>query len=83
MAATTTSYVGLTLGYEDTEQTREYKFADVPQGALSSVESKIAAYNANVPVGDKAVFVSDEGDHMTSIVSAYFMTVTETPIIER
>ena len=83
MASTTTNYVGLTLGYENTDQTREYKFSNVPQGALSSVESKIAAYNANVPAGDKAVFVSDDGEQMTSIVSAYAITVVETPIIER
>ena len=79
----TTNYVGLTIGYENTTQTREYKFSDVPQGALSSVESKIAAYNANVPAGDKLVFVSDDGDNMTSIVSAYYVTVVETPVIER
>lgn len=83
MAATTTNYVGLTIGYEDTDQTREYKFSDVPQEALSSVEAKIIAYNANVPAGDKLVFVSDDGDNMSSIVSAYIQTVVETPIIER
>lgn len=75
--------VYLTLGYEDTDFTRKYKFANVDSGALSSVASKVLAYNANVPATDKAVFVSDDGDSMTSIVGATVEQVTTEYLIKR
>ena len=78
-----TNNVYLTLGYEDTDFEREYKFSNVSNAALSSIASKVMAYNANVPAQDKQVFVSDDGDNMTSIVSAKVEQVTTTYIIKR
>ena len=75
--------VTLTLGYEDTDFTRKYKFEGIATAALSSIASNVRAYNANVPEADKAVFVSDEGDSMTSIVSAVVEQVTTEYIIKR
>ena len=78
-----TNNVYLTLGYENTDFEREYKFSNVSNEALSSIASNVMAYNANVPAQDKQVFVSDEGDNMTSIVSAKVEQVTTTYIIKR
>ena len=78
-----TNNVYLTLGYENTSFTRQYKFADVSNEALSSVSSKVQAYNADVPASDKAVFVSDDGDQMTSITAATIEIVTTEYIIKR
>ena len=75
--------VYLSLGYENTDFTRQYKFSDVSNEALSSVSSKVQAYNANVPASDKAIFVSDDGDSMTSITAATIEVVTTEYIIKR
>ena len=73
----------LTLAYENTDFEREYKFSNVSSSALSGIASAVVAYNANVPVKDKAVFVSNEGDPMTSIKSAKAEVITSTYIIKR
>lgn len=78
-----TNNVYLTLGYEDTDFEREYKFSNVSNAALSSIASNVMAYNANIPAQDKSVFVSDEGDNMTSIVSARVEQITTSYIIKR
>lgn len=78
-----TNNVYLTLGYENTDFTRQYKFTDVSNEALSSVSSKVQAYNSNVPASDKKVFVSDEGDSMTSITAATIEIVTTEYLIKR
>lgn len=60
--ATTTNSVTVTLGYSGTDFQRNIKFADVEAAALSSVKSKILAYNADIPAADKKVFISDDYD---------------------
>lgn len=90
MSATTTNSVQLTLGYSGTDFTRKIKFNDVETGSLSSVKSKILAYNANVPAADKKVFISDDYDdsddeniigEFSGIVAAQIQTDTEETIL--
>lgn len=64
MATTTTNSVILTFGYSNTDFQRNYKFANVENAALSSVKSKIIAYNANIPAADKKIFIADDYDDM-------------------
>lgn len=66
MAATTTNSVYLTLGYTGTDFTRTYKIDNVESAALSTVKSKVLAYNANIPAADKKVFISDDYDDTDS-----------------
>lgn len=72
MAETTT--VTLTLGYEDTDFTRKYKFTDVSNAALSGIADKCKAINASLLGGTAGglshFFVSDDGDYFNSIVAA-------------
>ena len=75
--------LSVTLGYEDSEQKRTYSYGGISTSELPNIESRIMAYNANVPAQDKLVFVSDEGDNMTSIVAAKVEQITETYIIQR
>lgn len=71
------------LGYSGTEQTRQYSYGGISSTELEQIPSRIKAYNANVPAGDKLVFVSDTGQPMTSIVSAQLEEITTTYIIQR
>lgn len=79
----TTNSMMLTIGYENTDFEREYKFSGISTAALSSIEANVNAYNTNIPAADKAVFISDDGNQMTSITGAKYSVVTETYIIER
>lgn len=73
----------LDIGYENTTQTRQYSYGGISTSELPNVESRIIAYNANVPAADKLVFVSDEGNSMTSIVGAKVEKTTTSYIIQR
>ncbi len=66
MATTTTNSLTVTLGYTGTDATRNYKFSNLENSALSSAKSKILAYNADIPANDKKVFISDDYDDMDS-----------------
>lgn len=82
---TTYSY-GVTVAYENTDFTREYKFSGISYAALSSIEANMLAYNAALSgayAGDKEIFISEDGDHMTGIVGGYLKTTVETKIIDR
>ena len=81
--ATTDNRLTLTLAYENTSQTRQYSYGGISDAEVSNIEARIVSYNANVPASDKLVFVSDDGDSMTSIASAKLEHITETYIIER
>ncbi len=89
MAAITKNSVELTLGYTGTESVRKYKFTEVETGSLSSVKTKILAYNAAIPAADKKVFISDDYDasdpenvigEFSGIVAAKYTTDVETDI---
>ena len=73
----------LSLGYENSTQVRQYSYGGVSTADLPNVEARIMAYNANIPANDKLVFVDDNGNHMSSIVSAKVEQITETYIIQR
>ena len=79
----TTNNAYITLGYEDTDFTRKYKFAGVADSVLSSIATRVQEYNASVPAADKNVFVSDDGDKMTGIVGVTVEQVTTEYIIKR
>ena len=66
MAATTTNYITVTLGYSNTNFQRKYKITDVDDTALENVKTKIRAYNAAIPAADKKVFISDDYDDTDS-----------------
>ena len=89
MATTTTNNVVVTLGYSNTDFQRQYKIANVEAGALSSVKTKIRAYNADIPAADKKVFISDDYDasdsqnivgEFSGIIAAKIVEDTETDI---
>ncbi len=75
--------ITFSLGYENSTQVRQYSYGGISASELPYIEERIKTYNANIPAGDKLVFVSDEGDHMTSIVAAKVEQITETFIIKR
>lgn len=69
-----TNSVTLTFGYDNSSQTRRYKFEDVSTGALSSVDVLCKAINASLAAGTagglSTFFLDDDGNHFTSIVGA-------------
>ena len=73
----------LELGYENTTKTRQYSYGGISTSELPNIESRIMTYNANVPAEDKLVFVSDDGDSMTSIFGAKVEQTTTTYVIQR
>lgn len=78
----TENYLTITLSYENSDQERNYKIGGISDAELSQIQSRIKTYNANIPVQDKAIFLSDDGDQMEAIVSAKIETITETYIIQ-
>ena len=85
----TANSVTLTFGYTGTEFTRKFKINDVALEDLSSVKSKILAYNADIPAADKKIFISDDYDdedpnniigEFNGIVAAQIDMVDETAI---
>ena len=81
--ATTDNRLILGLGYENSTQVRQYSYGGISDSELPNLATRIQAYNSNIPAGDKLVFVDDEGNGMSSIVSARLERVTETYIIQR
>ena len=73
----------LGLGYENSDQVRQYSYGGISDSELPNISTRILAYNADIPAGDKLVFVDDEGNGMSSIVSARLERITETYIIQR
>lgn len=81
--ATTDNRLILGLGYENSTQVRQYSYGGISDSELPNLATRIQAYNADIPAGDKLVFVDDEGNGMSSIVSARLERITETYIIQR
>ena len=88
MATTTSTYITLTLGYNNTSETRNYKITDVDESIQSSLKTNIQNYNQNIVEADRNIFISDDYDSsqnigtLKKIVGGKFVKVTETPIEE-
>lgn len=76
--------ITLTLGFEDTDFTRQLKFENLPDTALvvNTLKSRILAVNESLSAGTagglSTFFLSDEGDNFIGIVAAKTDSVTET-----
>ena len=76
--------ITLTLGFEDTDFTRQLKFDNLPDTALvvNTLKERILAVNESLSAGTagglSTFFLSDEGDNFTGIVAAKTDSVTET-----
>ena len=88
MATTTSTYITLTLGYNNTSETRNYKITDVDESIQSSLKTNIQNYNQNIVEADRNILISDDYDSsqnigtLKKIVGGKFVKVTETPIEE-
>ena len=87
MATTTTStYITLTLGYNNTSETRNYKITDVDESIESALQANVQNYNQNIVEKDRSIFISDDYDSannigtLKKITGAKFVKITETPI---
>lgn len=82
--------VTLTFGYKDTDFTRQYKFNNVENAALSSVKANVLAFNASISGGTagglSSFFISDDYDAtegigtFTGITAAQYTAQTVTEI---
>ena len=76
--------ITLTLGFEDTDFTRQLKFDNLPDTALvvNTLKERILAVNESLSAGTagglSTFFLSDDGDNFTGIVAAKTDSVTET-----
>lgn len=79
----------LTLGYDNTDFTRKYRFTNLTDEQCAGAKAKILQYNANLPAADKNIFVSDDYDAsdpqnvvgtLKGIVAAQYETVEYTRI---
>ena len=84
MSTTTKASITLTLGYEDTDETRDLKIDNVSVASLSGVVNKVKAINASLEAGTdgglSTFFLSEDGDNFNSIVSATATVQETTPI---
>ena len=84
MSTTTKASITLTLGYEDTDETRDLKIDNVSVASLSGVVNKVKAKNASLEAGTdgglSTFFLSEDGDNFNSIVSATATVQETTPI---
>lgn len=88
MADTVSTYITLTLGYNQTSETRNYKITDVQESIASVLKTNVQNYNQNITEKDRSIFISDDYDSsqgigtLNKITGAKFVKVTETPIEE-
>ena len=88
MADKTTTYITLTMGYNQTSETRNYKISDVDESIESVLKTNIQNYNQNISEQDGKIFISDDYNAsqnigtLKKIVGGKFVKVTETPIEE-
>lgn len=70
--------VRLTLGYENTDFTRQIVFSDVPDSLLGGVKDNVKAVNASLAAGTagglSAFFLSDDGDNFTGFTAAQIIS---------
>ena len=84
--STVSTYITLTLGYNNTSETRNYKITDVEESIESVLKTNIQNYNQNIVEQDRQIFISDDYDANNNIGTLYkitgakFVKVTETPI---
>ena len=82
--------VTLTFGYKDTDFTRQYKFTNVENAAVSSVKANVLAFNASISGGTagglSTFFISNDYDAaegigtFTGITAAQYTAQTVTEI---
>lgn len=78
--------ITIKLGFEDTKETRQITFDDLPDEALDTetIKAKIDAINESLAAGTSGglnnFFLSSEGDPFTAIVNAYTVSEIETPV---
>lgn len=82
--STTTYTVYMKLAYENSDFTRELKFADVKASVISGVETAVQNFNSNVTAQEKNIFIADDYDgtngKLDKIAEARVETLTETII---
>lgn len=78
--------ITIKLAYRDTNSTRNMKFENLPDDALlpATIKPRILAINESLASstdgGLADFFLSDEGNQLVSIASAYTVAEEETPI---
>ena len=76
--------ITLTLGFEDTDFTRQIKFDNLSSSAIdvSTVKARVLAVNASLSAGTagglSTLFLSDDGDNFEKITAAKIDTVDTT-----
>ena len=76
------STVQLKLGYKDTTEKRTYEFdVDEVSSITSAIKEKVIAINSSLAAGTagglSTFYVSDNGNHISSIESAKLITITD------
>lgn len=88
MADTVSTYISLTVSYNNTSSTRSYKITDVDESIESSLKTSIQNYNNNIVEQDRNIFISDDYNSsqgigtLKKISGGKFVKITETPIEE-
>lgn len=78
--------IHIKLAFEDTDETRNIVFENLPDAALNPapLKVKILEINASLAAGTSGglneFFLSNDGDNFVSIASAYSVSELETPI---
>lgn len=78
--------VVIKVAYADTDEIRQYTFDNLSASVVNpaTLKAKILQLNASIAAstdgGLHEFFVSDDGDFMVSIASAYTVSEIETPI---
>lgn len=86
--AKTSTYITLTMAYDNTSDTRNYKITDVDETIESVLKTNIQNYNSNISSKDKNIFISDDYNSsenigtLKKISGGKFVKVVETPIEE-
>lgn len=86
--AKTSTYITLTMAYDNTSDTRNYKITDVDETIESVLKTNIQTYNSNIDSKDKNIFISDDYNSsenigtLKKISGGKFVKVVETPIEE-
>ncbi|MDO4424546.1 MAG: hypothetical protein Q4D17_02115 [Planctomycetia bacterium] len=88
MADTVSTYITLTVGYNSTSETRNYKIVDVDESIESVLKTNIQNYNNNIVEKDRNIFISNDYDSsqgvgtLKKIIGGKFVKVVDTPIEE-
>lgn len=78
--------ITIKLAFEDTDETRQITFEDLPDSALNlgTIKTRINAINASLAAGTSGglneFFLSNDGDNFASIASAHTISEIETVI---